>query len=278
MSPVICKNCGNEFTGKYCNNCGEKTYTEKDKKLSGIFHEVFHFITHFEGTFFTTIKTFFTRPGKLSAEYCFGRRKKYFKPISFFMLLVILYLLFPKFEGLNMKLGSYLNPSYGYAWFGAPIVKSKMDARKETYKQVEERYEHASAQTSKLGLLLLIPLSAIVLLLLFITRRKPFFDHFILATEINSFYIFSHFLFLPFCAWIVEKTIPSYIHIFNDGSWVWWTIFGFYLLFTMQALRTFYKERWWLIILKGLIFLFIFAAYIRYVYAMLLFLLVMLSI
>lgn len=278
LQSVTCKNCGNLFTGKYCSNCGEKVYTRNDKKLSGIFHEVFHFITHFEGTFFTTVKTFFGKPGKLSADYCFGKRKKYFKPISFFMLLVILYLLFPKFEGLNMRLASYINPSYGYSWFARPLVKSKMNSREATYKQIEESYEHTSAKTSKLALLLLIPLCAVLLLLLYITRKRPFFDHFILATEINSFYIFSHFLFLPFFAWIVEKIMPAYIYLFNDGSWVWWTIFIFYALFTIRAMKTFYQERWWLIILKGLIFLFIFAAYIRYVYAMLLFLLVMMSI
>ena len=116
MEPAekICKNCGNIITGKYCSNCGEKIYTDKDKRVSHLFEEAFHFITHFDGTFFNTIKAIVTKPGKLSLDYCDGIRKKYFKPMSFFLLLVVIYLLFPVFEGLNQRLYYYThNPIYG---------------------------------------------------------------------------------------------------------------------------------------------------------------------
>ena len=104
-----CKNCGNQFTGKYCNVCGEKVYTDHDKSIAHFLEDALHFITHLEGTLITTLKTILTKPGRLSYDYCHGIRKKYFKPLSFFMLLVILYLLFPFFTGLNMPFRFYLN-------------------------------------------------------------------------------------------------------------------------------------------------------------------------
>src|SRR5918993_3822483 len=106
---LSCKHCGNYFNGKYCNKCGEKVYTDHDKSIPHFFEEAFHFLTHFEGTFFTTIKTIFSRPGKLSSDYCNGIRKKYFKPLPLFMLLVVLYLVFPIFSGLNTPFQFYLN-------------------------------------------------------------------------------------------------------------------------------------------------------------------------
>src|SRR5437868_6771196 len=99
-----CRNCGYHFTGKYCNRCGEKVLVEKDKRLIHFFEEGLHFITHFDGTLLTTVKTIITKPGKISEDYCNGIRKIYFKPQSFFLLLVILYLFFPYFEGLNMDM------------------------------------------------------------------------------------------------------------------------------------------------------------------------------
>jgi hypothetical protein len=45
---IICKNCGNQFLGKYCNECGEKVYTEHDKTFSHFLGETFHFITHWD--------------------------------------------------------------------------------------------------------------------------------------------------------------------------------------------------------------------------------------
>src|SRR5688500_3391743 len=109
-----CKNCNHSFTGKYCNVCGEKVYSGHDKEIKHVFEEAFHFLTHFEGKFLTTIKTIFTNPGMLSLDYCNGIRKKYFKPISLFLMIVILYLLFPLFEGLNMRLQYHQSQSlYG---------------------------------------------------------------------------------------------------------------------------------------------------------------------
>src|SRR4029078_451394 len=104
QTAITCKNCGNHFNGNYCNNCGEKVYTEHDRTAFHFLEEGFHFLTHFEGTFFTTIKTIFAKPGQVSVDYANGIRKKYFKLLSLFLLLVVLYLLFPVFEGLNMKL------------------------------------------------------------------------------------------------------------------------------------------------------------------------------
>jgi hypothetical protein len=103
-SLYTCKNCQFEFTGQYCNNCGEKVYHEEDKKVSHLFDQAFHFISHFEGTFFSTLKTIALKPGKYSFDYCNGIRKKYFKPISLFLILVILYLIFPMLRALNMEL------------------------------------------------------------------------------------------------------------------------------------------------------------------------------
>lgn len=76
-----CKSCGHDFEGHYCNRCGEKLFHEKDKHIGHLFEEQFHFITHFEGSFFNTIKTVLARPGQLTLDYCNGIRKKYFKPV-----------------------------------------------------------------------------------------------------------------------------------------------------------------------------------------------------
>src|SRR6187402_34629 len=116
MEQNTCKNCNTTLKGTYCHNCGQKNYTEKDKNLKGIFEEVFHFMTHFEGTMLTTLKTLLGKPGKLSKDYCDGIRKKYYKPISFFLLLIVVYLVFPFFQGLNMRMPYYKHiPLSGHA-------------------------------------------------------------------------------------------------------------------------------------------------------------------
>jgi hypothetical protein len=64
-----CQICGHTFSFKYCNACGEKGYKPEDKHLGQLLHESFHFLTHFEGSFFRTIGAVFTRLGNLSVKY-----------------------------------------------------------------------------------------------------------------------------------------------------------------------------------------------------------------
>jgi hypothetical protein len=187
-----CKNCNYNFKGNYCNHCGEKVYDVHDKSIKHIAEEATHFLIHFEGKLLTTIKSFIFHPGKYSTDYCYGIRKKYYQPVSLYLLLVVLYLLFPKMQGLNMKLETYTSPYYSYNWYAKPLVQKKMQISGYSKAELTEKYNHHSPGVSKLLLLLYLPLSALVLWVIFINKRKPFFDHFIIATEFNAFMLGYH--------------------------------------------------------------------------------------
>ena len=271
-----CKGCGNQFAGKFCNACGEQVYYDKDKRLKNVFEEVVHFITHYDNSFFISLKTSLTKPGKLSDDYCNGIRKKYFKPIPFFLLVVVLYLLFPRFQGLNMNADTYATEKYDFTWLSIPVFKAKMKKHNATYREIANRYNEKSPKISKVSLLFLIPLGSFVLAGLFINKKKYFFDHFILSAEITSFYIFSQFLVLPFIAFVVEKISPEFLYVFDDESWVWWIAYSILGIFTTICFRTFYKETYWISITKGVLFLAIFLLFIKYIYSIIVFLLTML--
>ena len=273
---ITCKNCGNHFHGLFCNECGEKVYSLKDKSVKNIFEEIFHFLTHFNGSFFTTVKTFLLQPGKFSSEYSSGIRKKYFKPVSFFLLLVITYLLFPRFTGLNMKFRAYVSEDFDFSWYAVPVAKQKINTYKITGKELAAIYDEKSPHFAKICLLFLIPLSALVLSAIFFSSKRYFFDHFILATEIISFYIFLIFLFMPLLAVLTEKINPAYNYLFEDTSWLRYVVFLVLAIFVTTAFRNFYKQAIWLSSIKALVFLFVFNSAIRYVYSAILYLLVML--
>jgi len=278
VSTQHCKNCNNQFSGHYCNQCGEKVYTRHDKSLKHIFEEVFHFATHFEGSLFTTLKVFLTRPGRYATDYCAGIRKKYFKPISFFLVLVVLYLLFPLFQGLDMKLQAYVSKETDSNWYAQPIAKKKMEQRHISLEQLAENYNKKSPSIAKLFLLTLIPLSALALSVLFYTSRRYYFDHVIIATEIISFYIFLQYLLMPLLAILTVAIFPSLKSIFNDGSWVWKIFLILLVIYFSIAFRAFYQQNHWLGILKAIIFFFVFFILIRKLYNFLLYYLVMLFI
>jgi hypothetical protein len=80
----ICLNCNTEIHGRYCHNCGQENIEPKES----FWHLVQHFfedITHFDGKFFTTIKTLLFKPGVLSKEYIAGKRARSLHPIRMYV-------------------------------------------------------------------------------------------------------------------------------------------------------------------------------------------------
>lgn len=199
----ICKNCNQSFSGKYCNHCGEKLYSEKDKSVWHFFEEGLHFITHFDGKFFNTLKEIVRRPGQLSLDYCKGKRKTYFKPLSFFLLLVVLYLLFPVFQGLNMRLYYHVHHEL-YGSYAMQKARQVMIERHLTDAQLAAAFHEKSEKTSKFLLLLLLPLTALFFWALTFKKRKYFFDQMVFSAEINCVYLLWGFLILPLLLTVTE--------------------------------------------------------------------------
>jgi hypothetical protein len=214
MAPTMhtCKNCGHHFEAKYCNECGEKLYQEKDRKIVYLFDEALHFITHFEGSFFTTLKAIFTKPGLLSSDYCNGTRKRYFKPLSLFLLLVVLYLLFPLASGLNMPLDYHMEHGR-YGEFATAKVQAFLTAHPDkSFTSIQQQFAAKSEKMSKILLLLIIPCCALVLWAISFFRRRLFFDQMVISAEINSFFLITNFFLLPLLIMLIQ-TVSRLLHI-----------------------------------------------------------------
>lgn len=269
---TTCKNCGNSFSGKFCNNCGEKVYNEHDKKVLHFFEEGFHFLTHFEGKFFTTLKTFFTKPGKVSVDFADGVRKKYFKPLSFFIMLVILYLIFPFFEGLNMRMDFYPKQNF-YGAYAETKIQKKLTETGLTKEALAEKFQTKSEKASKFLLITIVPFSALVFYLLAFFKRKYFFDHMVFSAEINSFYILWGFLILPLILSLVillAKAFSKQVGMYISDGVISWFIYVPLVIYSARAARRFYGFNWWQLIIFCTAFYF---AHIFIVYSLYKFLL-----
>jgi len=274
---TICKNCGSQFHGNYCNECGEKVYTDKDKKISHIFEEAFHFITHLDGKFFTTLKLFFTKPGFVSKEYSEGKRKKYFKPVSLFLIAVVVYLLFPLLQGMNISFGSHLvNNNEMHIYYSKELALHKMEKHHLSEQQLAEKFDHTSPKFAKILLLVMLPLTALTLSLIFKRKKKFFFDHFILATELNTIFIFIFFLILPLAILLLSLIINRNIEI---GDYLYYSIIQIVLFFiiVITAFRRFYAVSFRTAFSTSLLFLLGYFIAL-FIYRQIVFLLVMLFI
>jgi Protein of unknown function (DUF3667) len=86
----ICKNCHHEFTGNFCNHCGQSADTH-EINAHFLWHDIQHGLFHFDKGLFYSIKKLATAPGHAIKAYINGQRAYHFKPISFLFLMATIY-------------------------------------------------------------------------------------------------------------------------------------------------------------------------------------------
>jgi len=87
-----CLNCGTAILENYCSQCGQPTITgviSFKETISNFFAIAFAL----KGPLWLTIRLLITNPGKLFREYIGGKRRTYYKPMAFFILIAAIYLI-----------------------------------------------------------------------------------------------------------------------------------------------------------------------------------------
>ena len=87
-----CLNCGTEFQGKFCPECGQDAKTSRFT-LRFIWSNLLAAILGRDGGIAYTIKNLFTRPGVMIVEILNGKRRKYVSPFPTLFLALTLYVL-----------------------------------------------------------------------------------------------------------------------------------------------------------------------------------------
>lgn len=187
METLTCKTCGNEFSGNYCNNCGEKVIRLEDRKLKHYLGEFINALTFADNKLWRTLKTILLSPGKLSREFVDGRRKNYMKPVSIFFLANLIYFLFPVFNTFTTTLQIQMS---GLPY--SPVVEKWVD-QEITDRAIEfEAYEKEyNLKTTELSKLLLAIMASIIGLFLWPihmrSKRNLLADQMTIGQEVMTF-------------------------------------------------------------------------------------------
>lgn len=89
-----CLNCNYVVENKFCPNCGQEN-TETRKSFHYLFTHFVEDLTHYDGSFWKTIKALLFKPGKLTKEYLAGKRKVYVPPVKLYIFISFVAFLLP---------------------------------------------------------------------------------------------------------------------------------------------------------------------------------------
>ena len=87
-----CLNCGTEFEGNFCPECGQIAETGRFT-LRFIFGNLLAAVLGRDGGVAYTLKNLFSRPGKMIVEILNGKRRKYVSPFPMLFLALTVYIL-----------------------------------------------------------------------------------------------------------------------------------------------------------------------------------------
>jgi len=179
MNIVRCKNCENQFTGKFCNHCGQSADTDRIN-YKFVFVELKKTFIQFNSGFFYTLKGLILNPGKFIKEYIEGKRIKFTKPFAFLIIAC----------GLDILVYHYLN---------VDIVNGEIEGINKSVVNTFVAEHYAQIQ------ILLLPIYAFVSILLFRQRPYNFFEFIIIHCYLAGERILINITLIPILAWLKDN-------------------------------------------------------------------------
>lgn len=116
---IPCKNCKNQYTGNYCNTCGQEDFTPPFSVKEFVMKDIKDEIIGFDKGFVYTVRKFLFSPGESSFNFIHGQRVGFIGPFAFIVIAVAFTELldkyshykdyFPKVEGHENAVSKFLN-------------------------------------------------------------------------------------------------------------------------------------------------------------------------
>ena len=92
VNTTKCLNCGTEFEGNFCPQCGQSAETGRFT-MRFIFENLLAAFLSKDGGIWFTLKNLFTRPGAMIVEILKGKRRRYFSPFPMLFFTLTVYIL-----------------------------------------------------------------------------------------------------------------------------------------------------------------------------------------
>ena len=102
---IKCLNCGTEFHGKFCPECGQRADTGRFT-IKFMLENLLRGIVSNDGGVWITLKTLFTRPGQMMIDIINGKHRAFFSPFPMLFLVLSIYVIISTFTGSYVKMSS----------------------------------------------------------------------------------------------------------------------------------------------------------------------------
>jgi len=231
-----CKNCGNQFKGFICNQCGQKV-KHFSSSPKGLFLEWWFVRKEDFQRFIFTTKEMLLRPATVLNEYLDGKRRKYYNSTNYFLLIAsiaaFITIQFRQADGAQ----TMQNINEMYASMGIPIDPDNPGGA-YAFEWMNRHYN--------IALMLTLPFLVLSTFLInkwvFKAKRYTFGEHFVMNLFVYGLNVF---IMLPTQPFLNDQSLSGALFLFN---------MVFLALLYAWVQKDLYSLSWLKAILAGLLF------------------------
>ena len=172
----MCVTCGASLHGAYCHQCGERVVQPSDLRLARFLVETVSATFDLDSRPWRTLRTMIRRPGRLTTDYVRGHRRPYLSPLQTFLLANLVFFVslgtIGGVDAFTTRLEVHeTQPLYGRT--AARLAAEQGATGSAERAAYERRFDEASPRYANSLVILLVPLYALGLALLYAAARRP---------------------------------------------------------------------------------------------------------
>ncbi|HEX6201085.1 MAG TPA: DUF3667 domain-containing protein [Thermoanaerobaculia bacterium] len=241
--PGRCLNCGAPLAGAFCHRCGQEA-VDRRVPLRTLAADALGDLFALDSRVLRTLRPLFLRPGFLSAEWCRGRRVPYVPPLRLYIFVAAVFffvLAVTDRSGLEFQTKVAEDPpAAGQEEPAAPPAappaatdEGRLHWLAEAMEGDPEAFEARYLDRFGSLSLLLPPVLAVLLALLYRRRRRLFVEHLVFSLHFHAF----AFLVGGAAAFLPERVWARGLNL---------AMLAVFLAYLAVALTRVYGGRWWI--------------------------------
>lgn len=196
-----CLNCGNQFQGNYCNNCGQQKIDEKEFTMRGFVKSAIGESLEVDSRLLKTAKLLLFKPGFLASEYFRGKFQSYWSPVKLYLICSLLYFVvffnFPEHDFYHHE-SLYKQDATGLM---KKIADKAISERNINEQDLTERF----ADLASYSMYIVVFFYALLFSAIYFYKKMNFVHHFVFSLFLMSFIMLKDVLLFP-----VYYIIPAF--------------------------------------------------------------------
>jgi len=253
-----CPTCGRMATGKFCPDCGEKEFSPADLSVKHFFSHALGEFFHFDSKIGRSFRLLFTKPGFLTAEYLRGCRRPYLHPFQLFFVANLIYFFLQPYlgwSGLRTTLDIQLH-MMSYSSLASRLVADRIAAKGLALTQFVPLFNHVVDVQARSLVLVMVVLYALLVAVLQWRRKQFFGQHLVFSLHFTAFWLTAIFVVLyPGFSVLLRFALSQGVHLpsMNWDKLIFPVALLLLLIYSFLALRTVYRESFFLSFVKALV-------------------------